>query len=50
MCELFLDDDVDGVPMAMVEQVATLRSHRERGLGKAVIVAAWRPRSTGARN
>lgn len=40
MCELYLDADVGGVAMAMVEQVATLRSHRERGLGKAVTVAA----------
>lgn len=40
MGELYLDPDVDGVAMAMVEQVATLRSHRERGLAKAVTVAA----------
>ena len=39
-CELYLDADVDGVPMAIVEQVATLRSHRERGLAKGVTVAA----------
>jgi hypothetical protein len=40
MCELFTDDDVDGVAMAVVEQVATLASHRMRGLAKAVTVAA----------
>ena len=40
MCELFLDPDVHGTAMAMVEQVATLASHRERGLAKAVTVAA----------
>jgi GNAT superfamily N-acetyltransferase len=40
MCTLFLDDDVDGARLAMVEQVATLASHRERGLAKAVVSAA----------
>ena len=40
MCELFLDPDVEGVRMAMVEQVATLPAYRERGLAKAVVGAA----------
>ena len=40
MCTLFLDDDVAGRRMAMVEQVATLASHRERGLAKATVSAA----------
>ncbi|MDQ2895075.1 MAG: hypothetical protein M3Y09_05435 [Actinomycetota bacterium] len=40
MCELFTDDDVDGVAMAVVEQVATLDSHRVRGLAKAVTAVA----------
>jgi GNAT superfamily N-acetyltransferase len=40
MCELYLDSDVEGVRMAMVEQVATLPAYRERGLAKAVVSAA----------
>jgi GNAT superfamily N-acetyltransferase len=40
MCELFLDPDVEGVRMAMVEQVGTLPGYRERGLAKAVVGAA----------
>jgi GNAT superfamily N-acetyltransferase len=40
MCELFLDPDVQGVRMAMVEQVGTLPGYRERGLAKAVVGAA----------
>ncbi|MGB9184094.1 MAG: GNAT family N-acetyltransferase [Solirubrobacteraceae bacterium] len=40
MCELFLDPDVKGVRMAMVEQVGTLPGYRERGLAKAVVGAA----------
>ncbi|HET9105534.1 MAG TPA: hypothetical protein VFN55_19455 [Solirubrobacteraceae bacterium] len=40
MCELFLDPDVQGTAMGMVEQVATLESHRVRGLAKGVTVAA----------
>jgi GNAT superfamily N-acetyltransferase len=39
MCELFADE-VDGVATAVVEQVATLDSHRVRGLAKAVTAAA----------
>lgn len=40
MCGLYLDPDVHGVRMGMVEQVGTLTSHRERGLAKAVVSAA----------
>jgi Acetyltransferase (GNAT) family len=40
MCTLFLDPDSDGRRVAMVEEVATLTSHRERGLAKAVVSAA----------
>jgi GNAT superfamily N-acetyltransferase len=40
MCELYLDPDVDGVRMAMVEQVGTLPAYRERGLAKAVVCEA----------
>ncbi len=40
MCELYLDSDVDGVRMAMVETVGTLPAYRERGLAKAVVSAA----------
>lgn len=40
MCMLFLDPDIDGVRVAMVEQVATLPAYRERGLAKATVSAA----------
>jgi GNAT superfamily N-acetyltransferase len=40
MCTLFMDEEPDGHRMAMVEQVATLPSHRQRGLARAVILAA----------
>ena len=40
MCQLLLDDDVQGTAMACVEQVATLQSHRLRGLARAVSAAA----------
>ncbi len=40
MCTLYLDPDVSGVRIAMVEQVGTLPEHRERGLAKAVVSAA----------
>jgi GNAT superfamily N-acetyltransferase len=40
MGHLFLDPDVHGARMAMVEEVGTLPSHRERGLAKAVVCAA----------
>ena len=42
MCTLFLDGDVAGARTAMVEEVGTLPSHRERGLAKAVVSAAIR--------
>lgn len=42
MCTLYLDEDVGGVRVAMVESVGTLRSHRQRGLGNAVVGAALR--------
>jgi GNAT superfamily N-acetyltransferase len=41
-CTLFLDPDVDGRRVAMVESVGTLREHRQRGLAKAVVSAAIR--------
>jgi GNAT superfamily N-acetyltransferase len=40
MCELYLDSDVEGVRMAMVETVGTLPAYREQGLAKAVVSAA----------
>jgi GNAT superfamily N-acetyltransferase len=40
MCTLFLDPDVDGLRVGMVEQVATRRAHREQGLARAVMSAA----------
>ncbi len=40
MCMLFLDPDVDGKKVAMVEQVATLPAYRERGLARATVSAA----------
>jgi hypothetical protein len=40
MCTLFLDPDVDGRRVAMLTDVATRLAHRERGLGRAVVLAA----------
>lgn len=40
MCTLFLDPDVGGERVAMVEEVATLEAYRERGLAKAAVSAA----------
>ena len=40
MCTLFLDADVDGRRVAMVEEVGTLSAHRGRGLARAVVSAA----------
>jgi GNAT superfamily N-acetyltransferase len=40
MCTLFMDEEPDGHRMAMVEQVATLPSHRRLGLARAVVLAA----------
>ncbi len=40
MCTLYMDPDVSGVRIAMVEQVGTLPDYRERGLAKAVVSAA----------
>jgi GNAT superfamily N-acetyltransferase len=37
---LYLDPDVGGRRVAFVDQVATLRAHRERGLAHAVVAAA----------
>jgi GNAT superfamily N-acetyltransferase len=42
MCTLFLDGDVGGGRTAMIDEVGTLPSHRERGLAKAVVSAAIR--------
>jgi cystathionine beta-synthase len=42
MCTLFLDPDVAGRRIAMVEEVATLSAHRERGLARAVVSCAVR--------
>jgi GNAT superfamily N-acetyltransferase len=39
---LYLDSDVGGRRVAFVDQVATLRAHRERGLARAVMIAALR--------
>lgn len=41
-CTLFLDPDVSGVRVAMVEEVGTLAAYREQGLAKAVVCAAVR--------
>jgi GNAT superfamily N-acetyltransferase len=41
-CTLYLDPDVHGQRVAMVEAVGTLRDYRERGLAKAAIGAALR--------
>ena len=40
MTTLYLDPDVEGARVAMVEQVATLPGYRERGLAQAVVSAA----------
>ncbi len=40
MCQLYLDPDVAGVAVAMVEQVGTVPDHRGRGLAKAVVSEA----------
>jgi GNAT superfamily N-acetyltransferase len=40
MCALFLDDNVNGRRVAMVEEVGTLVAHRRRGLAGAVVSAA----------
>jgi GNAT superfamily N-acetyltransferase len=42
MATLYLDPDVDGQRVALVESVATLRRWREQGLGHAVVGAALR--------
>jgi GNAT superfamily N-acetyltransferase len=39
---LFLDPDVGGRRVAMLESVATLREHRQRGLARAAVCAAVR--------
>ncbi|MGA2009731.1 MAG: GNAT family N-acetyltransferase [Solirubrobacteraceae bacterium] len=39
-CTLFLEDNLGGRRAAMLEHVATLRDHRERGLAKAAVGAA----------
>lgn len=40
MCTLLCDDDVLGRRVALIEQVATLRRYRERGLARAAVGAA----------
>jgi hypothetical protein len=40
MCTLFLDDDVDGRRVAMIEEVGTLIAYRRRGLARATVSAA----------
>lgn len=40
MCTLFLDPDVGGRRVAMIEEVATLVAHRGRGLARAAVSAA----------
>jgi GNAT superfamily N-acetyltransferase len=42
MCTLFLDGDVGGMRTALIDEVGTLPSHRERGLAKAAVSAAVR--------
>jgi GNAT superfamily N-acetyltransferase len=37
---LLLDTRVTGRPLALIEEVGTLRAHREQGLGRAVVLAA----------
>lgn len=41
-CTLFCDDDVAGRRVALIDQVGTLRAHRQQGLAKAVVSAAVR--------
>jgi GNAT superfamily N-acetyltransferase len=41
-CTLFLDADVGGRRVAIVEAVATLREHREQGLARAAVSMALR--------
>ncbi len=40
VCTVFLDEDVGGRRVAMIEEVATLVAHRRRGLARAVVGAA----------
>jgi GNAT superfamily N-acetyltransferase len=40
MATLFMDPDVDGARVAMIEQVGTLPDYRERGLARAAVSAA----------
>jgi GNAT superfamily N-acetyltransferase len=40
MCTLFLDENVNGRRVAMIEEVGTLVAHRERGLARAVVSSA----------
>jgi GNAT superfamily N-acetyltransferase len=40
MCTLFLDDDVDGRRVALLEEVGTLVDYRRRGLARGVVSAA----------
>ena len=40
MCTLFLDADVNGRRVALVEEVGTLSVHRGRGLARAVVTSA----------
>ena len=40
MCTLFLSTDVQRLRVAMIDEVGTLRGHRERGLARAVVLAA----------
>lgn len=42
MCTLYLDDDVMGRRVALIEEVGTLSAHRGRGLARAVVGAAVR--------
>lgn len=42
VCTLFMDADVDGQRVAMIDQVSTLPAFRERGLAKAAVSAAVR--------
>lgn len=41
-CTLFLDADVHGRRVAMIDEVRTLPAHRQRGLARAVVSAAIR--------
>jgi GNAT superfamily N-acetyltransferase len=40
MCTLFLSTDVQRRRVAMIDEVGTLRGHRERGLARAVVLTA----------